>query len=84
MNYKNLVVVFSQLTGERQVKLVVVTLESGPNDLNTSSEEQTNFRFCLTIDYTGGTVSTKKLSLKSLALSGLFGAKWSLPKKSFS
>ena len=34
--------------------------------------------------YTGGTVSAKKLSLKSLALSGLFGAKWSLPKKSFS
>ena len=25
---------------------------------------------------TGGTVSAKKLSLKSLALSGLFGAKW--------
>ena len=26
--------------------------------------------------YTGGTVRAKKLSLKSLALSGLFGAKW--------
>ena len=34
--------------------------------------------------YTGGTVRAKKLSLKSLALSGLFGAKWSFPKKSFS
>ena len=33
--------------------------------------------------YTGGTFRAKKLSLKSLALSGLFGAKWSLPKKSF-
>ena len=32
---------------------------------------------------TGGTVRAKKLSLKSLALSGLFGAKCSLPKKSF-
>ena len=28
------------------------------------------------IIYTGGTVRAKKLSLKSLALSGLFGAKW--------
>ena len=34
--------------------------------------------------YTGGTVRAKKLSLKSLALSGLFGAKCSLPQKSFS
>ena len=35
------------------------------------------------IHYTGGTVRAKKPSLKSLALSGLFGAKSSLPKKSF-
>ena len=33
--------------------------------------------------YTGGTVRAKKLSLKSWALSSLFGAKCSLPKKSF-
>ena len=38
----------------------------------------------LALMYTGGTVRAKKLSLKSLALSGLFGAKWCLPKKIFS
>ena len=50
------------------------------DELNGKSVFQTREH----IVYTGGTVSAKKLSLKSLALSGLFGAKWSFPKKSFS
>ena len=36
------------------------------------------------LKYTSGTVRAKKLSQKSLALSGLLGAKCSLPQKSFS
>ena len=45
--------------------------------------ERNNIFFSVII-YTGGTVRAKKLSLKSLTLSGLFGAKCSLPQKSFS
>ena len=46
-------------------------------------EEIQNFVFLNSFYYTGGTVRTKKLSLKSLALNGPFGAKYSLPQKIF-
>ena len=54
---------------------------------NRSSSYQVQFReydYNFYYSYTGGTVRAKKLSLKSLALSGLFGAKCTLPQKSFS